>query len=231
MPHSIDLGNYEKVPILEETWPPKVPPSSSSEEDDDSTPMLKDENPMIAAKRSILPWPRHPIRWVRSPFMFLLDLVLVMLVVIFSTRKPAILESTNAELQGDIHGLVPNFEPQLVVFKAYPEFVSNHTSEASLREAREYWMKLLPRESTFKNVIEIMNTTNILTVAGQGYVKVDDDDIQMYALPNPVQYKGGKSVGTSMMHGLHCLVSLRDNPISYQSRPLTISSVHDYVRI
>jgi hypothetical protein len=49
---------------------------------------------------------------------------------------------------------------------------------------------------------------NLLVAAGQGYVKVDEDDIKKYELPKPVDYKGGKSVGTSMMHGLHCLVSL-----------------------
>jgi hypothetical protein len=145
MPHSIDLGAYEKVPLVEEAWPPNAPSSSSGEEEDDTTPMLTNDAKQTV-KKVIQPWPRHPIKWIRSPFMFFLDLVLVMLVVIFSTRKPAVSESTTAGLLGDIHGLVPNFEPQLVTFRAYPEFISNHTSEASLREAREHWINLLPRE-------------------------------------------------------------------------------------
>jgi hypothetical protein len=145
MKHSIDLGAYEKVPLVEEAWPPNVPSSSSVEEEDDTTPMLKNDAGKTS-KKVIQPWPRHPIKWVRSPFMFFLDLILVMLVVIFSTRKPAVFESSPAGLLGDIHGLVPSFEPKLVTFRAYPEFVSNHTSEASLREAREHWMNLLPRE-------------------------------------------------------------------------------------
>jgi hypothetical protein len=152
MPHSIDIGSYEKAAILEESWSPNASPSSLSEEDDDdTTPMLKVDASPQTIKKVIHPWPKHPIKWIRSPFMFFLDLILVMLVVIFSTRKPAIYESSTAGLQGDIHGLVPNFDQQLVTFRAYPEFVSNHTSEASLKEAREHWMKLLPRQSIIKD--------------------------------------------------------------------------------
>lgn len=42
---------------------------------------------------------------------------------------------------------------------------------------------------------------------GQGYIRVDDTAIRQYDLPKPIEYKGKKSVGTSMMHSLHCLVS------------------------
>jgi hypothetical protein len=135
MPNSIDLGSYEKAPMLEDTWHSATPASSSSDDGDDTIPMLK--------KRKTKPWPEHPIKWIRSPWMFLIDLILVALAMIFWSREPT---TSHLDFQGDISGFVPRFSQQVVTFKAYPEFVSNHSSEASLKEAREHWMKLLPRE-------------------------------------------------------------------------------------
>jgi hypothetical protein len=133
MPQSIDLASYEKAPILEEPWTPDGPTSSSSEDGDDTSPMLKKNKP----------WPEHPVRWIRSPWMFLLDLVLVALATIFYSRKPT---TSHLDWTGDVTGFVPEFSQSIVTFQAYPEFVSNHSSIESLAEAREHWMNFLPRE-------------------------------------------------------------------------------------
>jgi hypothetical protein len=139
MPHSIDIGNYEKVPTVEEQWHPNISSSSSSIDDEDTT-LMSD------GKKK--PWPKHDIKWIRSPFMFLLDFFLVALIVILTIRRPPLESAANsAGLQGDVFGLVPRFDEEIVTFQAHPEFISNHSSEESLTEAREHWIKLLPRES------------------------------------------------------------------------------------
>jgi len=139
MPTSIDLAGYEKAPMLDDTWHSTTLASSPSDDGDDTAPMLGEKN----KKKKARPWPEHSIMWIRSPWMFLIDLVLVTLVVIFWSTSPT---SPHLDLQGDIKGFVPSFSQQVVSFHAYPEFVSNHSSEASLKEAREHWMKLLPRK-------------------------------------------------------------------------------------
>jgi len=136
MPQSIDLSSYEKAPILEESWREAIPPSSSSDEGDDTTPMLK---------KKATPWPAKPIRWIRSPWMFLLDFFMIALVTIFYGQKPF---TTHMDFLGDVTGFIPRFSQQITTFRAHPEFVSNHTSLESLQEAREAWMEFLPRELT-----------------------------------------------------------------------------------
>jgi hypothetical protein len=139
MPTSIDLGSYEKAPMLEDTWHSATSASTSSEEGDAAVPMLKKKK----NKNTINPWPEHPIKWIRSPWMFFIDLILVALVTIFYSREP---KTFHLDFSGDVTGFVPRFSQQVVTFQAYPEFVSNHSSVGSLKEAREHWMKLLPRE-------------------------------------------------------------------------------------
>jgi hypothetical protein len=140
MPSSIDIGSYEKAPMLEDTWHSATSTSTSSEEGYDPVSMLEKKS----KKKTVLSsWPEHPIRWIRSPFMFLIDLVLLTLVMVFYSREP---KTSHLNYAGDITGYVPVFSQQVVTFQAYPEFVSNHSSEESLKEAREHWMKLLPRE-------------------------------------------------------------------------------------
>lgn len=141
MPSSIDIGSYEKAPMLEDTWHSATSTSTSSEQGDDAVPMLKKKKQKKTVLKS---WPEHPIKWIRSPFMFLIDLVLLTLVMVFYSREP---KNSHLDFAGDITGFVPLFSQQVVTFQAYPEFVSNHSSEVSLKEAREHWMKLLPRES------------------------------------------------------------------------------------
>lgn len=140
MSSSIDSGSYEKTPMLEDTWHSTTSTSPPSEEGDDAVPMLiKKEQ-----KKTLLkPWPDHPIQWIRSPWMFLIDLMLILLATIFYSREPI---SAHLDFSGDITGFVPRLSQQIVTFQAYPEFISNHSSEGSLKEAREHWMKLLPRE-------------------------------------------------------------------------------------
>ena len=136
MPRSIDLSNLEKAAIDDEAWPPTVG-SSESEEGDSTSPMLGNGK----KKRKALSLSRMS-RWTRSPWMYLADLFAIALVIMFWSRQPS---STHLDWQGDITGYVPSFSQQVVVFRSYPEFISNHTSLASLEAAREQWMKLLPR--------------------------------------------------------------------------------------
>lgn len=52
-------------------------------------------------------------------------------------------------------------------------------------------------------------------VAGQGFIKVNDVLYDHYDFPKPIEFKGTKSLGTSMMHSLHCLVSNMYSPAVY----------------
>lgn len=143
MPSSIDMDSYEKAPMLEDTWQSAIPSSSSSEERGDTVPMLKERKERKERKAGLKSWQEHPINWIRSPWMFVIDLCLIVLIMIFATREP---KSAHLDFAGDVTGLVPKFSQQIVTFRAYPEFVSNHSSEESLKEARAHWMDLLPRE-------------------------------------------------------------------------------------
>jgi hypothetical protein len=108
-------------------------PSREMSEDSDSTPFL-------GGKRKAT----RLVRISRSPYMFILDAVLVItalcLFVFLHKTHITLLDS-----QGDISGFVPNFRHQLVVFEQHPEFISNHTSEASLADVQKYWKTLIPR--------------------------------------------------------------------------------------
>ncbi|QDS70405.1 hypothetical protein FKW77_009396 [Venturia effusa] len=180
MPVSSDEGMHEKAPILEGPWH-SADSSSSDEEGGDAVSLAL--NGRKQRKVGTKPWPESRIQWIRSLWMFLFDLLLITLVMIFAFREP---KSAHLVFAGDISGFVPGFSQQVVTFRAYPEFISNHSSEASLKEARAHWIKLLP--------------------PGQGFVRVDEVDLREHDLPTPiVSTTGVKSVGTSMMHGLHCL--------------------------
>lgn len=108
-------------------------PSCRASEDSDSTPFLNGE---LKTKRNL--------KITRSPYLFILDAFLIIIL----TCLLVFLHKTHITLlgsQGDITGYVPSFRRQLVVFEQHPEFISNHTSEASLVEAQQHWKTLVPR--------------------------------------------------------------------------------------
>jgi hypothetical protein len=133
MPHSIDFSSLEKAVIDEELWPA----GSSSEIDDDT------------ASTMLLGVPKEKsyddYSFSRSPLFFIIDLFLIVAVFVLVQRSPTSEAPIDVQLGGDIAGYVPRFSQKIVRFKSYPEFVSNHSSEASLEEARKHWMQLLPR--------------------------------------------------------------------------------------
>ncbi|KAF2404538.1 hypothetical protein EJ06DRAFT_526620 [Trichodelitschia bisporula] len=212
MPPSVDLSTYEKTALMEEVPWPSISGSSTStiaEEEEDTSPMLPTHNEKRTRRRRC--------SRTRSPWLFLLDaaLLAVLVLVVIRQQRPTLHEAPG--LMDDVTGFVPNFSTETVVFSSHPQFVSNHTSEASLREARDAWMGLLP--------------------PGQGYVAVTEDDIAKYKLPKPVVYNGGKSLGTSMMHALHCLYEIMSeyDLLALQLAPPGHSTEHmdhciDYVR-
>jgi hypothetical protein len=134
MPNSIDISAYEKASFLEDLNE-DAPLASSSTSDDglDTTPMLKKKKANLRTKTT---------RLVRSPWLYLLDLCLIGVIAIILTRKSS---SEPVQLQGDVTGLVPHFDRQVTTFRSHPEFISNHTSLESLRQAQEAWVNFLPR--------------------------------------------------------------------------------------
>jgi len=136
MPDSIDLAAYASAGIGdEETWVGHHP--QSDDEASDNATLLEKE----AASG-----PRHKSRgmsWLRSPWFFLVDIVLVAMVMMLFATTPV---NQHLDFLGDITGYVPSFSKQVVVFRSHPEFISNHTSLESLKNARQHWMDLLPRK-------------------------------------------------------------------------------------
>ena len=147
MPTSIDISAYEKAPFLEDLNEEAPSASSSSDDGFDTTPMLKKNN----NKNKGL---ARTMKWTRSPWMYFLDLCLIGVIVIFATRRPIV---EPVQLQGDVTGLVPRFDQQITKFRSHPEFISNHTSLESLREAQEAWVNFLPRTSAL-NLLLICET-------------------------------------------------------------------------
>jgi hypothetical protein len=141
MPNSIDISTYEKAPFLENLGGDNTSASSASEDGDDTTPMLA---------KKVESRPTNRIRWIRSPWMFFLDLCLISLIVIFAGRKASV---EPVQLQGDVTGFVPRFQQQITTFRSHPEFISNHTSLDSLKEAQQAWVNFLPRMLDNQNVL------------------------------------------------------------------------------
>jgi hypothetical protein len=134
MPHSIDLSSYEKAAIDEEPW--RSSSASATDDDSDSVTLLgRSKNKSRSS---------HDYPCSRSPLLYIIDLFLIAVIVIFATRKPIADIPVDVQLGGDVAGYVPRFSEEVVRFRSYPEFISNHSSEASLSEAREHWTRLLP---------------------------------------------------------------------------------------
>jgi hypothetical protein len=90
--------------------------------------------------------PRSNSRFSRSPLFYLLDLGLVVALAFLFIRRNHDVKLEHLDLQDDITGYAPKIGHQLVTFKEAKHFISNHTSLASLAEAREYWKTLVPRK-------------------------------------------------------------------------------------
>lgn len=89
----------------------------------------------------------------RSTYFWILDVFLGLtctyLLILMRSR-------TNLGLQGDLTGYVPRFSNEIKTFASGPNFISNHTSEASLADAREHWKTLVPRESLSRESVLTM---------------------------------------------------------------------------
>lgn len=137
MPNSMDISAYEKVPFLENLEDGTTSTTSTTSRSDEG------DTSVAVLSRSMLSRPSPHVNVVRSPWMFLLDLGLVILVLIFAVRKSHV---NGVQLQGDVTGFVPQFDHEITTFRAHPEFVSNHTSIESLQIAQKAWTEFLPRK-------------------------------------------------------------------------------------
>jgi len=85
-------------------------------------------------------------RFSRSPFFYILDTILALAVIFLLFRRDWYEKVQRFDLGSDITGYAPQIDHSLVTFTKQPYFISNHTSLESLREAREHWKTLVPRE-------------------------------------------------------------------------------------
>ena len=134
----MDLVEYKRVPD-DEKWEPSLPSIASEEAADfeDTTPMLSDQKD--GRKRP----------WLRSPLFYVFDVLLLASCLILVLRSRP---HRSLDCQGDVTGYVPSFPQEIVTFRSHPEFISNHTSEASLAETQEHWKKLVPRKFNFASL-------------------------------------------------------------------------------
>jgi hypothetical protein len=86
-------------------------------------------------------------RIARSPIFYILDIALAIAVGVLIFRQKSYERVQKFDLNGDITGYAPSIDYRLVTFIPEPQFYSNHTSLESLREAREHWKTIVPRES------------------------------------------------------------------------------------
>ncbi|KXS99481.1 hypothetical protein AC578_3779 [Pseudocercospora eumusae] len=156
-------------------------------------------------------------RLLRSPFFFIVDFAVLALAVYALTSRRR--SSHHLPWQGDITGYTPVFDSEIVIFEPHPEFISNHTSLESLIEARKFWEQSIP--------------------PGQGFITIDPERAKDYDLPRLMpNHVGGYSLGTSIIHSLHCLYAIMaeyDALALGQRSPFThdmhhINHCFDYVR-
>lgn len=91
--------------------------------------------------------PSSRSRFSRSPCFYVLDIILVFVVGFLIFRRHTYEKVQQFDLNSDITGYAPQIDHRLVTFTKQPYFISNHSSLESLREAREHWKTLVPRES------------------------------------------------------------------------------------
>jgi hypothetical protein len=102
--------------------------------------------------------------WSRSPLFFLLDISLVSALFYFAFKYRWQLH--HLDCQGDTTGYAPAFFQQVLIFRKHPEFISNHTSLESLREAREHWKTLVPRQYSLQLMLSKSNAVSPIIHSG-----------------------------------------------------------------
>lgn len=122
----------EDKPIGGRLWHDDLENQSHGMNESDYEPFLAKQATPVANKN----W------WARSAYFYILDVFLIAIAILAFFSRPR-----HHQQQGDATGYVPAFGSHLVVFENHPEFMSNHSSEASLIEARESWKTLVPRKT------------------------------------------------------------------------------------
>ena len=172
------------------------------------SPLNEDEEQSVQYGLS-LGGPSSRSRFSRSPCFYVLDIILALAVGILLYRRHEHEKVQQFDLNSDITGYAPQIDHRLVTFTKQPYFISNHSSIESLREAREHWKTLVPREFCLR----LSMVSKLMTrVAGQGFVRVDEELIKDRAMPKAIKWtdptKDGSFYGTSIVHSIHCLYSI-----------------------
>ena len=110
------------------------------------SPLIEDEEQSAQFGYS-LHGPSSRSRFSRSPFFYILDVILALAVGLLLYRRHTYEKLQQFDLNSDITGYAPQIDHRLVTFTKQPYFISNHSSLESLREAREHWKTIVPRES------------------------------------------------------------------------------------
>jgi hypothetical protein len=129
------LKHAESVDSVLQTSELSLGCDSYHEDSLESSPFLNNGQPQVR-------------KWFHSPKFFFFDALLVMICGYIAFRGIHKHEPSHLDWQGDVTGFVPPFSHQIVTFRNHPEFISNHTSEASLIKAREFWKTLVPGEKS-----------------------------------------------------------------------------------
>lgn len=95
-------------------------------------------------------------RCSRSPLLYVIDLILALAVAFLLFRRHTYERAQQFDLNSDITGYAPQIDHRLVTFTKQPYFISNHSSLESLREAREHWKTLVPRECVSAALLRVL---------------------------------------------------------------------------
>lgn len=147
-----------------------------------------------------------------SPFLYILDFTLALAIAFLLFRRHAHEKVQQFDLGSDITGYVPQIDHRLVTFTKEPQFISNHTSLESLREAREHWKTLVPRKF-FVSDPQFRHRLLTIRLAGQLFVEINDELVKGRAMPKRITWKqDGREdkymYGTAIVHSIHCLYSI-----------------------
>ncbi|KAH8656689.1 hypothetical protein BGZ60DRAFT_472690 [Tricladium varicosporioides] len=157
--------------------------------------------------------PSSRSRFSRSPFFYILDIMLALAVGFLLFRRHTYKKVQEFDLNSDITGYVPQIDHRLVTFTKQPYFISNHSSLESLREG-----------------------------PGQGFVEMNEELTNNYAMPKEITWKkdGVEDrylYGTAILHSIHCLYSIMAEydalALGFKSIPrdtLHMDHCFDYIR-